>query len=100
MSKPVRLNETAPRIYQWTTDDAPCEPLLLGEHSGILVEVRGDLGGEGVQFRGGLTLATADEMTFLDEVRVTPALIKLPAVQALLPITKAKGVTILFKGLP
>lgn len=100
MSRPLRLNENQPRVYQWTTDDKPCEGLPCGEHSSLLVEVRGDLAGGSVVFRGGLTPGEADEMAMLDEVTVTPCLVKLPAVGYLLPITDAKGVTISLKGLP
>jgi len=100
MSKPKRLNDNAPRIYQWVTDDVPCEGLPCGEHSAILVEVRGDLAGSTVAFRGGLTPGEADDLALLDEATVTPILIKLPAVGFLLPVTDAKGITINMKGLP
>jgi len=100
MSNPKRLNDNAPRVYQWTTDKEPCEGLPCGEHSALLVEVRGDLAGGKVQFRGGLTAGEADDLALLDETGVTPVLIRLPAVGYLLPVTDAVGITISLKGLP
>lgn len=100
MSKPKFQRDASPRVYQWLTDSEPCEGLVCGEHSAILVEVRGDLGGHVVQFRGGLTPGYAEELALLDEVSVAPCLVKLPAVGFLVPVTDAVGVTISMKGLP
>lgn len=97
MSKAERISEV-PRLYQWKTDLAECEPLVVGSHSSILVEVRGDLAGHSVVFLGGLTPGDPDDLAFLDEVS-QPSVFTLPAVNYLLPVTEAVGITITIRGL-
>lgn len=97
MSKAERISEVL-RLYQWKTDLAECEPLNVGPHSSILVEVRGDLGGHSVVFLGGLTPGEPDELAFLDEVNQA-GVITLPPVNYLLPVTDAIGITITIRGL-
>ena len=97
MSKPERISDM-PRLYQWKTDDEPCQGLDVGPHSSLIIEVRGDLGGKTVKLLGGLTKGDADELAFLDEVS-RGCLVMLPAVSYLLPVTDAVGITITFRGL-
>jgi len=97
MSKAERICDT-PRIYQWKTDGTPCDGIDLASYSSILVEVRGDLSGGSVKFLGGLTKATADDLSFLDEVNVR-GIVTLPPVLHLLPVTDVAGLTITLKGI-
>lgn len=100
MSKAKYIKDTNPRVYQWVTDDEPCEPLNLQNHSSIIVQVNGDLSQDSVIIRGGLLQDEADNMPFLKEITVSSSLTIIPSVSWIVPVTQAKGVTISIKGLP
>jgi len=97
MSNPSFFGDDLPKSIRWVTDTAPCVAVSIQPCREVLVEVTGDLNGEGVTFEGGLTLA--DKMPFLVHTRVSPFLTSVPAVTHLRPITSAVGVTITVRSI-
>lgn len=94
MSKPKRLNENSPRVYQWVTDASPCEVLECGSHNRILVEVRDNESGAEIKLYGSLF---GEPVALIGHVRQVNEIVELPPVRFLRPDAPA-GVTINFMG--
>lgn len=96
MSKAVRVGSAEEHLRAWVTDEGPCEETALSAgYRGLTVQVTGDLGGEALTLRGGITPG-AD--AFITSTRVSPWLAHLPAVLFLRPETSKPGVTITVRG--
>lgn len=95
MAKFELLHKESPRVYQLVTDGGECEPLMLGKHSKVLLEVRGNDTGKPVEFRGSLD---GEPRSLLGIVRGVDDIIELPPVRFLKASCEAAGVTINFMG--
>ena len=92
MSKHTRLDNEAPRRYQWITDGKENDVMSIGSCSSIIVEVTGDLK-EPVELCGGLV--SGDHLL---EVIRRPGLYAISPVRMLRPKTKQSGITVTFMG--
>lgn len=96
MSEAKRPNPADYHLWQWATDDKPCDEIgIAAAYRELIVEVKGDLAGESLAIHGGLTTG---DLPFLTAIKSTPWLGRVPGVFFLQPVTKATGITITVRG--
>jgi len=97
MSKVTRLGEAAEHLWQWVTDGSPCEQhALTGAYRSLTLEVKGDLGGSTVEFKGGIT---AGDLAHLTQTRISPWIQHIQPVLFLQPAAEKSGITITVRGI-
>lgn len=92
-----KAEPVAAHLFQWVTDDKPCEQTPLHDiYRTLTIEVKGDLNGEDVEITGGIT---PGDLAFITHTRISPWLTHIPAILFIQPVTKAIGVTISIRGI-